>query len=73
VSKYVLPEGMTPEALRKMATWFDLYDQMAEEYFKALISAGIATEEDVVKSRAAVAGHEVQDDLLGWAAAIDGE
>jgi hypothetical protein len=67
-----LPEGMTADALRNMARWFDLYDEMADAYFSALVKGGVATEADVVKSRAAVHGREIQDDLLRWAALIDG-
>ena len=60
-------EPLTPGALRTVASWLDLYDEMAGRYCDLLEAAGLEDPERLQRVRAATSSTEMQDDLRRWA------
>lgn len=66
-----LPEGMTPDKLRTLASWFDTYDRLAVVHFTMCINLKLMPPEDYIAVQKIVRGSGVQEDLRRWASEIE--
>lgn len=68
-----VPKGMTPEKLRTLADWLDIYDRMGQVFVDAVERGGDVIPDEVAEARGIVGGTEVQDDLRRWADEIEAQ
>lgn len=66
-----VPKGMTPQKLRDIACWLDVYDRLAATFVDNVEHAGWESTEDLAEIRLTINSKEVQDELRQWASDLD--